>query len=106
MVGGASNLASVRIFNLWKRLGAPNRAFLIAVANAFPSDQDFSLAEMATAAGTNKESVRARLMNIGRSIKSLGTDPQALWTITWQDEENSYRWDPAAREAILKLGEG
>jgi hypothetical protein len=74
------------------------------VAQDFKPGEQFSLEEMARSAGISKESARARLMNIGRSLKSLGPQAPFLWEVTWDESENTYEWDHDAHRALMKLG--
>src|SRR4051812_43540294 len=78
---------------LMRRLGSKNQNFLWQVAQDYQPGEAFSLEDMAGAAGISKDSARARLMNIGRSLKSLGPDAPTLWEVEWGDGGNSYEWN-------------
>jgi hypothetical protein len=91
---------------LFNRLGPDNREFLWRIADEFRPGDVFTLEEVATALQIPKGSVRARLMNIGRSLKSLGRHAPYLWDVSWDDGENSYEWDFDAHRAILRGVEG
>jgi hypothetical protein len=74
-----ATLDDYELEQLWRRLGPGNRYLLMACAERFQPGQLFDLDEMAEAAGASTGTVRARLMNIGRSLKSMGNDFTVLW---------------------------
>src|SRR4051794_5157640 len=80
---GALTIEAREVEALWKRLGPGTRELLVVCAQSFEPGVRFTLDEMADAAGTATGSVKARLMNIGRSLKSLGTDFTVLWDSEW-----------------------
>ena len=103
-VSGSDNPEEHGVWLLMRRLGKENQGFLWAVAQDFRPGGSFSLDDMASAAGISKSSAHARLMNIGRSMKSLGPQAPRLWDVSWEETENSYEWDFDAHRALLKLG--
>jgi hypothetical protein len=100
--------AETDVRRLWARLGPANREFLFDAAVAFEPGDSFTLDELAHELRTTKGSVRARLMNLGRSLKSLGPAAPDLWDVTWDEEgrENIYDWRYDAHVAIRRMGEG
>jgi hypothetical protein len=94
-----------RVELLWKRLGIDNRVFLSFLAGAYPPGKEFTLSEAADTLNLAKGTIRARLMNIGRSQKSLGPDAPQLWQSTWDEEgdENTYEWNPQEHQAVVRL---
>jgi DNA-directed RNA polymerase specialized sigma24 family protein len=92
-----------RVALLWNRLGPENRNMLLSLAQAFGPNETFTLEDAAAALQTTKGSLRARIMNIGRSLKSLGA-PGALWRRTWDDEAraNRYVWDNDVHEWLIE----
>lgn len=91
---------------LWGRLGKDNRYFLYNLADQFRPGDSFTIEEVAKLMKTTKGSVRARLMNIGRSMKSLGRNAPYLWDVNWEEGENVYDWDFDSHRAILRMVEG
>ena len=93
---------------LWNRIGPDNKKFLYDIATEFRPGDSFTLEEVAAKLGMTKGSARARLMNLGRTMKSLAGDAPVLWDVQWDsyDGENSYDWDFDAHRAILKVVEG
>jgi hypothetical protein len=89
-----------RLDLLWKRLGGPNRRFLFECANELGT-REFTIEDMAEASGESEATVRARLRNLGRSLKSLGANAPLLWDSDWDGEQMVYTWDPETREALL-----
>jgi hypothetical protein len=95
------NLDASEVETLWKRLGSGNRYFLIACARAFKPGEPFTLEQMAEAADAAPGSVKARLMNIGRSLKAMGNDFTVLWDSEWGMLEMRYLWRPVAHSVII-----
>jgi hypothetical protein len=93
---------------LWNRIGPDNKKFLYDIATEFRPGDRFTLEEVAATLGMGKGSARARLMNLGRTMKSLAADAPVLWDVQWDsyDGENSYEWDFDAHRAILRVVEG
>jgi len=92
------------IIALWNRLGEGNQAMLAQLADAFNPSEPFTLATALDVTDeTEIASLRGRLMNIGRSLKSLGFDSSILWEITWADDANEYRWTPEAHSTIKTI---
>ena len=100
--------AEYEVGALFERLGPGNKGLLYNLAEAFEPDEDFTLEDAAAALGVPKGEVKARLMNIGRSLRSLGRRGPELWDVTWDDEArvNTYQWDPRTHRAILRMVRG
>lgn len=98
----------VEVGRFWSRLGPANRDFLYQAAKAFPPGDVFSLDDLAKELGTTKGSVKARLMNFGRSMRSLGPAAPMLWDVDWDESagENIYDFDTDAHRAILGIVDG
>jgi hypothetical protein len=96
------------VWRLWARLGPANQGFLYRAAEEFRPGEAFSLDDLADTLGMTKGTARARMMNIGRSLKSLGPRGPHLWHVDWDHEarENSYEWDFDAHRAVLRIVEG
>lgn len=93
---------------LWNRLGPDNRSLLYTLADEYEPGDTFTLEDAASSLGISKGSVRARLMNIGRSMKSLGGMAPDLWNVSWDEDArmNQYDWWPGAHRAVLRMAEG
>jgi hypothetical protein len=93
---------------LWGRIGPDNKRFLYDIAREFRPGDVFTLEEVADQLGISKGSARARMMNLGRTVKALAGDAPVLWDVQWdsEDGENSYEWDFDTHRAILKVVEG
>lgn len=93
---------------LWGRLGPANRQFLYQLAVEYEPGDAFTIEDAANATGEGKGSVRARLMNLGRSVKSLGGLAPDLWDVSWDESArvNYYEWLPADHRAVLRVVEG
>jgi len=102
----AFNFDAAEIEALWNRLGAGNRHLLIACARAYEPGEDFTLEQMADAAGAAPGSVKARLMNIGRSLKSMGNDFTVLWDSEWRLINMTYSWRPVPHRIIISKATG
>lgn len=89
--------------NLHGRLGEANRAFIRAFAIEFEPGEDFWLEDIAQAAKVDKKTARARLMNIGRSLKALGAR-DVLWETTWNPDDGatSYVWTYEGHKAVMQ----
>ena len=100
--------AEYQVAALFGRLGPGNKALLYDLADAFEPGDDFTLEEAADALKLSKGQVRARLMNIGRSLRSLGSRGPELWGVTWDHDArmNIYSWEPAPHRAILRMVRG
>jgi hypothetical protein len=100
--------AEYEVAALFERLGPGNKGPLYNLAEAFEPDDEFTLEEAAAALRVPKGEVKARLMNIGRSLRSLGRSGPDLWDVTWDDEArvNTYQWDPRTHRAILRMVRG
>ena len=55
---------------------------------------------MAEALGSSGGTVKARLMNIGRSLKSMGNDFSVLWDSEWGAFHMTYSWREDAHRVI------
>lgn len=97
----ARSLDALDVEALWKRLGAGNRNLLVACARSFEPGEKFTLEEMAKAVDAATGSVKARLMNIGRSLKSMGNDFTVLWDSEWGLINMTYAWRPVAHGIIF-----
>jgi hypothetical protein len=88
---------------LSRRLGEQNAELIRLSAEAFEPGEVFSLTDLAATAGVTTRTARARLMNVGRSLKSLD-GRGVLWTGQWDDEEGqmAYSWTSEGREAVLR----
>jgi hypothetical protein len=88
---------------LSRRLGIENQDLLLRSAEAFPPGVEFSLADLAEAAGITPGSARARLMNIGRSLKAIG-GRNVLWRARRDEktEQTIYHWTSEGRAAVLQ----
>jgi hypothetical protein len=91
------------VVGLWDRLGEDNRAFLVSLAREFPPPATFNVTAASERLGIAAGTYRARLMNIGRSLKSLGNDFTVLWDSDWDHWEMKYRWRSSANAMILEL---
>jgi hypothetical protein len=93
---------------LWERLGPKNREFLYAAATNFEPGDSFTLDDVAGALSIEKGAVRARMMNLGRSLKALRGQAPDLWDVDWDDEArmNQYTWLSPAHRAVLRIVEG
>jgi hypothetical protein len=91
------------IDRLWERLGGANRQFLTTSAEAFADGQEFNLEQLAELTGESLPSTRARIRNLGRSIKSLGDEAPKLFEQEWNESEGRmfYVMDPGTRQEIL-----
>ncbi len=85
---------------LWERLGSVNRTFLLYCADELGT-REFTIEDMADAAGESEATVRARLRNIGRSLKSLGPNAPTLWETDWDGERQNYTFHVETRDALL-----
>jgi hypothetical protein len=74
----------------------------------YPPGETFTLEDLANDFKTEKAAVRARLMNLGRSLKSLGPAGPELWDVFWDDDAraNVYEFDADAWRAIRAMKEG
>jgi hypothetical protein len=92
---------------LWNRLGRGNRKFLAETAEEFGPGDQFTLPELARRLQADTASLRARLMNLGRSTRSLGHDAPRLLKKDWDDAvgQNIYEWDFDAHRAIQKMAQ-
>jgi hypothetical protein len=97
--------AQKRLDLLWERLGPGTRKFLLHCADELGT-REFSVEDMSDAAGESEGAVRARLRNLGRSLKSLGPNAPTLWESYWDDEQMVYTFDSETREAILTKSVG
>ena len=81
---------------------------LYDLAEEFEPGDQFTIEEAAKVLGVTKGSVRARMMNIGRSMKSLGAWAPQLWDVFWDDDArmNQYDWNPVDHRAILRAVQG
>jgi hypothetical protein len=88
---------------LLERLGKPNRHVLYQAAASFPPGDSFTLEDLSGELGEPVGSLRARLMNLGRTTKSLGSHAPDLFDVTWDDESrvNVYDWNPDAWRALM-----
>jgi hypothetical protein len=93
---------------LWNRLGIDTQRFLYELAVDFKPGQAFDLDAVAGQLGIGRETVRARLMAIGRSRRALGSRAPVLWTSDRDPgtRRRSYDWDHTAHETIMRLVEG
>lgn len=94
---------------LWDRLGLDNQKFLYELANDFPpGGQPFELDDVAQALGMTRMSARARIMNIGRSLKAMGAGAPGLWATRANPKtrRRAYTWNAEAHRAILRIVEG
>ena len=100
--------AEYEVAALFERLGPGNKRLLYNLAETFEPDDEFTLDEAAAALEIAKGEVKARLMNIGRSLRSLGRRGPDLWDVTWDDEArvNIYQWDPRTHRAVLRVVRG
>jgi hypothetical protein len=98
----------VEVAQLMGRLGSANQKLLVEVALNFDPTDTFTIEDMAELLKTTKESIRARLMNIGRSMRALGPLAPDLWSSDWDSEEgaNVYQWDYDAHRALMRMIEG
>lgn len=92
--------AASRLDLLWERLGSANRTFLLYCADELGT-REFTIEDMADAAGESEATVRARLRNIGRSLKSLGPNAPTLWETDWDGERQNYTFHVETRDALL-----
>jgi hypothetical protein len=95
------NLDAAEVERLWERLGKGNRHLLIACARKYTPGESFTLEQMAEAADAAPGSVKARLMNIGRSLKSMGNDFTVLWDSEWALINMTYSWRAVAHSVIV-----
>jgi hypothetical protein len=94
---------------LWNRLGLDTQRFLYELAVDFqPGQGAFDLETVAGRLGLRRETVRARLMAIGRSRRAMGARAPVLWTSDRDPatRRRSYDWNLAAHETIMRLVEG
>ncbi len=94
------SLDALEAEKLWGRLGPGNRDFLSVCAARFEPGERFTLEEMAEAVGASTGTVKARLMNIGRSLKAMGNDFTVLWDTDWGLISMTYSWRPDAHRVI------
>jgi hypothetical protein len=93
---------------LWARLGPENRNLLAGLATTYEVGETFTIEDAATSLGMSKGSLRARFMNIGRSLTSLGAMGPDLWDVDWDPDArmNIYDWNPATHRALIRIVEG
>jgi hypothetical protein len=94
---------------LWLRLGIDNQKFLYELAVDFsPDDPPFALSDAAARLDMSATSARARLMNIGRSVRAMGAAAPHLWIVErdTKTRRNTYTWDPQAHGTVLRIVEG
>jgi hypothetical protein len=88
---------------LYNRLGEGNRDFVRAFALEFEPGEAFYLEDIARAAKVAPATARARLMNIGRSLKALG-GRDLLWETDWMEDEGlmTYEWTYEGHKAVMQ----
>jgi hypothetical protein len=96
----ALGLDEREVEELWKRLGAGNRELLVVCAARYQPGEQFTLDDMAEAVGASAGTVKARLMNVGRSLRAMGNDFTVLWDAEWNLINMTYSWRPAAHRII------
>lgn len=101
----ADDGAAYRVaYQLSRRLGIDNQEFLLLSAQSFAPGAEFTLAQLAEAADTTTGKARARLMNVGRSLKAIG-GRNVLWRTRWDEKTGltTYHWTAEGREAVLQV---
>ena len=92
---------------LFGRLGKGNKQFLHELALAFSPATPFTLEDASERLGASTGTLRARLMNVGRSLKSMGNDFTLLWDTEWTlSGENRYTWRDDSHAHLLRLTAG